>query len=438
MRKERLPGFSWRMADRISLFLEISWLHSRTRRALCRWTGQTNGTEKSLPRPAQMRALRSLRLFSGLLFAFPFLQALPHPTVALAACILLLQMTLLSDLLAGRLHIRFGRLDACAGVFCLLSALGGIYGAGEVQDGLIAGFFASVWFSVRALWGRELIRRSSLAIRLSALITALAGVLQYALGNLTPMWLDADRFSDIGGRVTSFFGNPNILSVYLLLTLPFSAVEAIRPGRRGAGRLFDVGCTLSSLACLLLTFTRGAWLGALLELFLILLISSRTSRAMLWILPGPLGSLLPFLPHIVTSRFLSIASPGESSNRYRLYTWSGMSRMIAEHPGGIGVGEAAFAATYPQYAVSGTERVMHAHNLYLQIAAELGIAGLLLFLALLIGVLCRAMARRGISAAAIAVSGALVMGLFDHLWYERGLLAFFFGVLAAASGKETE
>ena len=55
---------------------------------------------------------------------------------------------------------------------------------------------------------------------------------------------------------------------------------------------------------------------------------------------------------------------------------------------GIGPGTAAFNQVYPRFMIAGTPAI-HSHNLYLQLALELGVPGLLAFLWLLLAVFSR-------------------------------------------------
>lgn len=109
--------------------------------------------------------------------------------------------------------------------------------------------------------------------------------------------------------------------------------------------------------------------------------------------------------------------------------------MLVSHPVGIGVGERAWRVIYPRFAVSGTKTVMHAHNVFLQVATELGIVGLTVFLLLLGVVLRRGMQGRN-TVTLLAMAGALTMGLFDHLWYYPGLLVPFWSMLAFCAPRE--
>jgi O-antigen ligase len=109
--------------------------------------------------------------------------------------------------------------------------------------------------------------------------------------------------------------------------------------------------------------------------------------------------------------------------------------MIGEHPFGIGVGESSFREVYPQYAVSGIESVMHAHQILLQLALELGIGGVLVFFAAILSCVTRGLGNRSTAGFAAALCGALTMGCFDHLWYEKTVIALIF-ILAALTVKE--
>ena len=233
------------------------------------------------------------------------------------------------------------------------------------------------------------------------------------------------------------FSNPNIYAVYLLGVAPILLHELIGDHRAIGWRIFCGVGFFAACGAILCTFTRGAWLGILIALSIFFVCLSRRSAALLALAVIPLVALFPMLPQSLISRFLSIGSLSESSISYRLYTWRGVVRMAAAHPFGIGVGEQAFLLIYRQYAVSGTERVMHAHNLFLQIFTEQGVVGLLLFVAFLsVLVLCGTWKcpylhlrteRLGYGCALV---GILVMGLFDYVWYHFGMLCLFFALAA--------
>jgi O-antigen ligase len=63
----------------------------------------------------------------------------------------------------------------------------------------------------------------------------------------------------------------------------------------------------------------------------------------------------------------------------RFDLWTGAIRLILDHPWGVGIGN--YLAAYEPYARGG--RVQVPHNLYLQVAAEMGLVALLVFLGML-------------------------------------------------------
>ncbi len=374
------------------------------------------------------------------LVALPFFNLLPHPTMILLFSVGMLYAVWLRRALCGRCYVRFCLLDFLVLLLVLaylLSGFGGYGGISSVASGFTVAAVVSVWFpTVSLLHNAVWRRRAAGSLGISCTVCAFWGCLQYFLGKAELRWVDMTRFSDIGGRVTSVFGNPNVLSVLLLFGLPFLPVVFCVCRCRASVRFFGVICLIVTSLCLLLTWTRGAWLGALLSCLLLLLLYGKETRGAFLLALFPLGCALPFLPHNIKNRFASIGSLTESSIRYRLYTWRGVLRLLKAEPWGIGTGAQAFTTAYRRYAVSGTETVIHAHDLFLRVACDIGVMGLALFLLLLILLLfydigSRHQAesptrRKEIGTACFcALCGVLLMGIFDDVWYHNGLAALF-------------
>ena len=147
------------------------------------------------------------------------------------------------------------------------------------------------------------------------------------------------------------------------------------------------------------------------------------------------------IPKNVTSRFMSIGNLSDSSTYYRLYTWKGSIKMLADYwLTGIGVGEAAFAQIYPLYSYVGIESTVHSHNVFLQIAIELGVPALILFLFVVFLLVQKGFwsinntsdkcIKRFSSAAMCGLAAALVHGIVDHIWYNYRVF-FMFWIVAA-------
>ena len=383
-------------------------------------------------------------IFLMVIFLLPFFQLLSHPTVFLFAAVFTGEIFWLGKILCGHRDARFGVLSFFILLFCAFLLLGGIFGAGggasfvraSLMVILLLAYFPLCGMFLQPVW-RE---RAFLALSVSALGVSLLGIGQYFLTEMELKWVDVSRFGDIGGRVSATFSNPNVLAEYFLLTFPVMMGEGMTETYTYRRRALFWMVAVAELGCLVLTWSRGAWLGAIVSIIVFCLLHSLKSRRLLAWSAIPIVIWTPFLPHAIVNRFSSIGMLAESSIRYRLYTWQGSLRMILAHPFGIGVGEEAFFAVYRRFAVSGTETVMHTHNLFIQIMTELGIFGLICFVIILFFLIeavfssYREFGMRRISASVLggfcAVSGLLIMGFFDYVWYHYGVFWLFWMVMA--------
>lgn len=387
------------------------------------------------------------------LFACPFLSFTTHPTIYLACLIGVTGVGYLCKLVCGRRVFHFGLLEGAVGFFMILVLFGGIVTAGGTRSLysafmyvllIFGGFFLVSNLARTRVW----LRRCSIALFASCTIVSLIGVGQHFFADLDSRWLDQTLFSGIAGRVTSVFANPNMLAVFLVLVLPV-ALGFVLVQKRAIKGFFLTLCGLSIVFCVILTWSRGAWLGALVAVLLMLLLHShKTLTAILvGILPVCVGGeylLAQFsgfsLFDNIVNRFSSIGNLADSSTLYRVYTWRGVGDMIHDRLiGGIGVGEGAFTEVYPLYALPGIEAVMHSHSLYLQVLGELGIVGLIvllvcmfLFVQKCLGFLAGTPDKRMrimVIAGLCGTVGALIMGLADYIWYNYSICFLFWALI---------
>ena len=100
------------------------------------------------------------------------------------------------------------------------------------------------------------------------------GILQYIFrwGYQSAAWVDSDMFSNITFRVSATLDNPNMLGQYLILMIPIGGAKLLS-AKDWFSRVFYFGCCGVMCVCMLLTFSRGAWLGLLFAgaVFVILL-----------------------------------------------------------------------------------------------------------------------------------------------------------------------
>jgi len=336
-------------------------------------------------------------------------------------------------------------MDLAVLLFMVLVYLAGAISAGgeigryEVMIScvLMLGYFLTVNLMRTERW----LNRCVLAIQISGTAVAMLGILQYLFATpLVNAWLDTSYFYDIQGRATAMFDNPNVLASYLIMVLPFTLFGAIKATVRKERLLCHVSA-LSVLICLILTWSRGAWLSVIISMVIFALIYSKKTVRWLIVLMGSIPFLSFFLPQSITRRFMSIGDLSDSSSMYRLYTWKGALRSIKEYfMGGVGYGTAAYNEMYPQFAYAGIEAAEHTHSLYLQILFGMGIGGLLVFCIVLFLFAqmnleylkhSKNMESRWMVLACItAIVSSLIMGAFDFIWYNYRIFFLFWVVLA--------
>ena len=257
----------------------------------------------------------------------------------------------------------------------------------------------------------------------SATMVALYGLFQYVVGvDIDAAWLDVENNPDVKVRVFSVFNNPNILAEYLVMIIPIS-VSLFWYTKRLDKKIIFLGTTLIMILALVLTLSRGGWIGfAFSALVFILLIEK---RLLLSIIPISLGAIY-LLPQTILNRILSIGNLTDSSNAYRIKMWGITLDIIRDYPiAGVGFGHLPFKQTYETYIR--TMPIYHSHNTYLQTAAETGIPGLIVFLFFLfilfkygINNLIKTEDRyiRILSAGVLSgVAGVLAHGLVENVLY---------------------
>lgn len=242
-------------------------------------------------------------------------------------------------------------------------------------------------------------------------------------------------------RMYGLFGNNHLLAGWLAGALPLLARWTRLHGARGAAAF---SALLVVLLAIVLSGTRTAWLLTPLGLFWGLA-SGRGGKR--W------GSSVRVLTALALVGLLGgIASPGFLRERMssgltatgtgigvRLWLWDGAARIFMAHPW-VGAGPGNFAFLSPRFlgeALHAPGGGSHVHNLAdahyahcepLHLAAETGIAGLLLGGWMVL----RLFRGRGLGRAVVAIM--LLYGLASFPWASapHALAAIFFGAMAAA------
>ena len=378
------------------------------------------------------------------IFGLPFCSFLSNPTLILAGAVISTAFSYIIKLVRGKRIFHMGLLDVVVLIFSIILFFSGAISVGGkssyysaiVSCTLIFGYFLVTNLMRTDIW----IKRCILAIVTSGTIVAIVGVLQYIMGAAVNDWLDPELFSNIYGRTTSFFDNPNYLAAYLALIFPF-AIYLTYAARTKKEKFLCILCNMIIALCAVFTWSRGAWLAMLVCLVIQCIIYSRKTMRFLWLFVASLP-LLPFvLPNNIITRFLSIGNLSDSSIMYRMYTWRGSMRMVKDYFwGGIGYGQDAFRELYPVYSYAGIESAAHSHSLYLQILLGMGIGGFICFALIIVFYAQKSfeylkspsdqLSFMRTASSLIAVTSLMIMGFFDYVWYNNRVFFLFWIVMA--------
>ena len=290
-----------------------------------------------------------------------------------------------------------------------------------------------------------------------SLITSVIGIRQL-YGNTEELarWADPNSVADGTIRIYGTLDNPNLFAGFLLPVLPLAAIALLR-WQAPLRRLYAASSLALGLIALVLSYSRGAWMGMVASLgVLVLLLGLRQTRRWppLWrrlfpvlLLLGGSVMLVVLVSQVepLRVRVLSlVAGREDSSNNFRINVWLAALRMIQERPWlGIGPGNTAFNLIYPLFQQP-KFNALSAYSIPLEVTVEAGIPGLLALLGLVatavrtglrLGKGDTPLALPALSSLAI-ITGLGVQGLTDTIFFrpEVQLIGWFsLAVLAAAA-----
>jgi putative inorganic carbon (HCO3(-)) transporter len=182
--------------------------------------------------------------------------------------------------------------------------------------------------------------------------------------------------------------NPNVIAGALALLAPLAIALWIFPLPRRCLWARVLGGVAGSLmvGVIALTASRGAWMGTLAAI--LVLIGLRWRWGWLALPLGLLAALLAVwrigIDHAVDAALATRALGGAAQ---RVEIWSRAIDMLQDFPfTGIGMGAFKQVANllYPFFLAGPDAEIPHAHNIFLQVGVDLGLPGLIAWLALLI------------------------------------------------------
>ncbi len=358
------------------------------------------GTAKGVDRLIEA-GVTGLLLFAPLPFGsvLPWAQAVIQGTVALLLALWVARM-----LSSGELKIRWTPLlwpgiamGAVVAVQLVLPVGGSInsYATWSSLRLYLAYFGLFLVLSHHFVTKARIVRLLSILIGWGVCL-ALLGLANQMLGRAVILWFPKHAYLD---RLTSTFVNANHQALYFSVLFFLTVGLLLRPQRRSVAgsprpqrrwnlgslpwRILLVGALALIGGALVLTMSRGGLFGALVGLLVVLALSvhGRVGNWTLFVLGGLLAMVVLYANWFgldpVLQRFSSLAK--EPFGDLRWPVWEATLRMAGEAPL-LGVGLGAFQDAFPLYrpqVIPLGKLVDYAHNDYLQLLAEAGVAGLI-------------------------------------------------------------
>ena len=413
------------------------------------------------------RATRPLVILEGiaLLFAAPWLLFPDLFPVATAVALAALAAVWLLGLAIDRTLLPRTPFNLTLLLFCLALAVGVLASADPADTlskatGVVLGL--AVWRFVVIAAGR----RGHIGVAVVLLLLICLGFSLTGIANLRelpkiPFLVAANPFRNLPlSGLDRLATHPNQLAALIGLFLPLLVSLLAAPPRRLAAPLWRLAPALVALlvvAILILTQSRGGWIAAIAGLYVLLLLwaavlpPSRARRALRWIaLAGALvvvAGVLWIGPGTLWELWLNppeetaLGTLATLDLRRKMWPWAVTA--IGDFPfTGVGLGafrQVAFRLyplpIWPDYDMG------HAHNIFLQTALDVGLPGLVAYVAVLFvaAAVGWRVARRdpgfrpvslGLLAGLVALhvfglADALVLGAKPALvfWFALGLLA---------------
>ncbi len=309
-------------------------------------------------------------------------------------------------------------------IYAIINTFTSVNVMGSIRDlALNCAGISFVFAMVNSLNKKEDINVFVSFLMLSSLFAALVGVRQIFTGVvMRPEWTDVENSQDIAVRIYSVFTNPNIFAEYLVMLTPLAVGTMWYTKSMKKKLTFIIGVGVLLLA-LLMTMSRGGWLGIFVAAFVFVLIVDK--RLLVLAIPIVLIAV-PFLPKSILQRFISIGSNVDSSILYRTKIYQITANIIKDNfINGVGFGYIPFKQVYETYIR--TMPIYHAHNTFLEIFAEGGIIGLLVFLILIFSLIKNGLCYltkssdkyiKYLGAGAMAsLFGILANGMTEHILY---------------------
>ncbi|HNX90336.1 MAG TPA: O-antigen ligase family protein [Candidatus Omnitrophota bacterium] len=236
-------------------------------------------------------------------------------------------------------------------------------------------------------------------------------------------------------RVSASLIHPNDFGAYLVVVCMILVSTILSNWKNIKYRVVAAVVLAMALLNLFLTQSRAAWLSFAVAMLCYGWVHVR-KRFVVFIIA--IVGILIFMPQTAKDRMVNTMNFKLGTPSWeRLKLWQATVSMIKDRPV-LGMGVNTYSRNFPKYRPADYPDVRYAHNSYLQIASEVGIPGVLLFLAFLVSAFYSAFKRSDLfSGYRTDISYGLLWGLvgfaiasmFDTHMQSVSLVAFFHALL---------
>lgn len=179
----------------------------------------------------------------------------------------------------------------------------------------------------------------------------------------------------------NYFADENDLSLYLNMVIPFCYFLFALEEKKT--KLFYAATLLIGVLTVVVSFSRGGFVGLVLMFFIVWLTSPRKMVSVVVILVLGLGVYL-YAGDKYIQEMGTVTDTKESTASARLKSWASAWDMFLDNP--LGVGGNNFQVRFPEYQGDRFRRGMWgrvAHSLWFTLIPELGVIGIVIYFRLL-------------------------------------------------------
>ena len=360
-------------------------------------------------------------------------------------------------------RIKFDLLDAVVLIFGALLLFGGFTGSvvslDTVRRGATMFMLLSVYFLiVNLMKQRAQLKRCLVGVGATLLLCTVLGFAGLIDGdgmNWMKGSIAGDAVADAYFSAVNWLKGINVDTVLLLaFALPLLYSAFFRCEGRPLKGVGVSALLISDVALIILSWSRGVWVCALIGLALFLLLYSHVTLAV-GVISVPLAACFSLWYTIISSlvgvdviaiagKVLSHGNAGGAvSSASRADLWDSAWRMICDHPAGVGVGSESMHAVFLQYAPAGAENIENFGNVYIDILVSLGFPGLIVFAAMAFLFVQKCLSglrytatrrdRKFILGGFVAVAGFLMLGVVRSIGEHSGVFYAVCTVVAVVS-----